>query len=65
MFHHDIHFAHTRHPLLAKMEVPEASSAVSISVDSSDLVEALSELIGRLPVDVLLALRTAMEMSDK
>lgn len=65
MFHHDIHFAHTRHPLSPTFEVPEASSAVSISVDSNDLVEAFSELVSRLPLDVLLALRTAMEMVDK
>ena len=65
VFHHDIHFTHTRHPLSATFDVPEASSAMGISVDSNDLVEALSELIGRMPEDVKDALKVALMLTDK
>jgi hypothetical protein len=65
MFHHDIHFAHTRHPLTASMGDADTSSAISISVDSADLVEALSELLSRLPNDLYAALKSALGMVER
>lgn len=66
MFHHDIHLAHTRHPLTSPVgALGEASSSVSISVDSTDLVEAMQELLSRMPNDLYAALKQALEMVDK
>jgi len=65
MFHHDIHLAHTRHPIATTFTDADASSAISISVDSNDLVEAMTELLSRLPEDLKTALQIAFSLANK
>jgi len=65
MFTHDLHFTHTRHPLSNTFGVPEASSSVAISVDSTDLVEAWAELLSRMPPDLYAGLKTAMDLASR
>jgi hypothetical protein len=65
MFTHDIHLSHTRHPISHSFAVEEASSSVSITSDSNDLVEAFAELLSRMPPDLYAALTTAMKRAGR
>lgn len=65
MFTHDLHLSHTRHSMVSTFGVEDASSSVSISVDSNDLVAAWSEMLGRMSTDMYAALKTALTMEPK
>lgn len=60
MFTHDLHLSHTRHPIAPWSSKYDASSSISISTDSNDLVEACTELLTRMPPDVYEAFKKAM-----
>lgn len=65
MFDHDIYFSHNRQLIAKDFATPDANSAVSVTVNSGDLVEAWSELLSRLPNDLYAALQTAIEKATR